>query len=89
MSDTKLTRQEAVASAVVFAGDEITAAWRQGPLSHIQLISTNKKYRALPRKLWDRILDTHLTAVQRYEPEFFDCDSFAASFLGIDRKSVV
>lgn len=80
---SSLTMAQAVAQSVVFTGDEVTAAWRQSPLAHLQLISTNKRYRALPRKVWNTILESHLTAVNRYEPDFFDCDSYAAAFLGL------
>ena len=80
----KLTMEQVVARAVVFTGDEVTAAWRQSPLAHLELISTNKKYRALPRDIWDAILATHLTAVKsRYEENYFDCDAYAAAFMGL------
>ena len=80
---TDITRDDAVKAAVVFSGDEVRAAWAQGPAAHLDFVSTNKQYRALPRNVWDEILSLRLTPADRYEPEFFDCDAFAAAFMGL------
>ena len=81
MSDT-LTKDSVVAKATVFTGEQVRDAWSKSKLSHLQFISTNKKYRALPQAVWDQILATHFT-VHEYVPEFFDCDAFAAAFMGL------
>ena len=74
-------RQAALTTAVVFTNAQIRTAWSQSDLSHLQLISTNKNYRALPRKMWESILALHLT-LHPYETDFFDCDVFSAVFAG-------
>ena len=75
------TKADAIAAAVVFTSDQVTDAWGESELSHLQLISTNKKFRALPKTNWDAILALHQT-IHQYEEDFFDCDSFAAVFVG-------
>ena len=65
----------------VFTGDQVREAWKNSDLSHLQLISTNKKYHAVDKKTWDALLNLHLT-LHPYEAEFFDCDSFSAVFVG-------
>lgn len=77
---SKITKEDVVNNAVIFTSDQVIQAWGQSELSHLRLISTNKEYRALPKRVWDRILDLHLTAVNRYEAELFDCDSFSLVF---------
>lgn len=76
-----VTKQDALKQATVFSGDAVRDAWNASPLSHLQLVSTNKKYRALPKKVWDAILALHQT-VHAYMPDFFDCDAFSAIFVG-------
>ncbi len=80
MSD--LNRDNVVKQAVVFDGDQVRDAWTKSKLSHLQFISTNKSYRALPKSVWDQILAEHLS-IHKYVPEFFDCDSFAAALMGL------
>lgn len=75
------TKQDALTQATVFDGDAVRDAWNASPLSHLQLVSTNKKYRALPKKVWDAILALHQT-VHPYTAEFFDCDAFSSVFVG-------
>ena len=75
------TKADAQSKAVVFSNEQIQAAWQTSDLKHLQLISTNKKYKGLPRATWDAILALHQT-IHPYTPEFFDCDSFSAVFLG-------
>lgn len=81
MSDT-LTKDSVVKQASQFTGQQVRDAWSKSKLSHLQLISTNKQYRSLPQSVWDQILATHFT-IHEYVPEFFDCDSFAAAFMGM------
>ena len=66
---------------VVFDDAQVTAAWQASDLGKLQLISTNAKYRALPKATWDAILATHFT-LHPYTPDFFDCDAFSAVFVG-------
>ena len=75
------TKADALSKAHVFTTEQVTDAWSNSELSHIQLISTNKNYRALPRQVWDAILALHQT-IHPYEVDFFDCDSFSAVFVG-------
>lgn len=75
-------KQDVLKNAVVFTDEQIREAWTKSKLAHLQLISTNKKYRALPTKQWDAILELHLS-VRKYVPEYFDCDSFAAALMGM------
>ena len=77
-----MTKDDVLKQAVVFSNEDITTAWGNSDLSHLQLVSTNKQYRALPQSTWDSILATHLTA-HVYVTDFFDCDAFAAAFLGL------
>ena len=74
-------KTDAVKAAVVFTADQVRSAWAQSDLSHLEFISTNKQYRALPLSDWDSILDLHFTE-HTYEPDFFDCDAFSAVFVG-------
>ena len=76
------TKADAVANAVVFTSEQVTDAWTKSELSHLQLISTNKRFRALPKAHWDAILALHQT-IHPYEVDFFDCDSYAAAFVGL------
>ena len=76
-----VTKEEAISKAVVFNNDQITKAWQVSDLKHLQLISTDKEYRALPKETWDAILALHQT-IHKYTPDFFDCDSFSAVFMG-------
>ena len=78
---SKETKADALSKAVVFSNDQIEEAWHQSQLKGLQLISTNKEYRALPKSVWQSILGLHAT-VHQYTPEFFDCDSFSAVFMG-------
>lgn len=66
---------------VVFTDDQVRDAWKNSDLSHLQLISTNKKYRAVDKETWDALLNLRLT-LHPYEAEYFDCDSFASVFVG-------
>lgn len=75
------TKSDTLKQATVFDGDAIRDAWNASELSHLQLISTNKHYRALPKKVWDALLDLHAT-LHPYEADFFDCDGFSAVFVG-------
>lgn len=75
------TKADALKQATVFDSDAVRDAWNASELSHLQLISTNKKYRALPKKVWDALLALHQT-VHPYEADFFDCDGFSAVFVG-------
>ena len=75
------TKADALSKSVVFDADAVRAAWRASELSHLQLISTNKQYRALPTAVWDAILALHET-VHPYTADFFDCDAFSAVFVG-------
>lgn len=79
---SQLTKDDVVKQATIFTGDQIRDAWHQTKFSLIQLISTNKQYRALPKSVWDSILAEHLT-VHEYVPEFFDCDAFSVAFCGL------
>ena len=76
-----LTKKEALAAAVVFSGDAVQAAWKASELKHLQLISTNKQYRALPMEHWNKALAMHGTE-HAYTPDFYDCDTFSAVFSG-------
>ena len=80
MSD--LNRDNVVKQAIVFTGDQVRDAWVKSKLSHLEFISTNKSYRALPKSVWNQILAEHLS-IHKYVPEFFDCDSFAAALMGM------
>lgn len=71
-----------VDQSFTFSGDQIRDAWHKSKLSLLQLISTNKEYRALPKKVWSSILAEHLT-IHKYVPEFFDCDAFSVAFCGL------
>ena len=75
------TKADAVGAAVVFTSEQVTDAWGTSDISHLQLICTNKKYRALPKTHWDAILALHQT-MHPYETDFFDCDSYSAVFVG-------
>ena len=66
-----ITKEKAVAAAVIFSGADIMSAWKKSKLSHLQLITTNKRFRALPRAVWDQILDLHQT-IHPYETDWFD-----------------
>ena len=79
---SQLDKDSIVKQATIFTGDQIRDAWHKTKFSLIQLISTNKQYRALPRAVWDSILAEHLT-VHEYVPEFFDCDAFSVAFCGL------
>lgn len=79
--DEVITKDSAVAAAVVFTSEQALHAWGQSTLRHIQLISTNKQFRALPKAKWDEILAKHDT-MHPYEVDFFDCDSYSAVFVG-------
>lgn len=74
-------RNDVLKHAVVFTSDQITTAWTNSPLSHLQLISTNKQYKALPTLIWKAILHLHLS-LHEYQQDFYDCDSFSLSFAG-------
>lgn len=78
---TAPSKSEILSSAVVFDNDAVTAAWKSSELAHLQLISTNKQYRAIPKAMWDAILATHLS-IHIYAEDFFDCDAFSAVFVG-------
>lgn len=73
------TKADAVAAAVTFTSDQVMAAWQQSELSHLQLICTNKNFRALPKANWDAILGLHQT-VHPYETDIFDCDAYSLCF---------
>ena len=77
-----LNKDDLIKQATIFTGDQVREAWSQSKLKQLQLISTNKKYRALPQKAWRQVLAEHLT-IHEYVPEFFDCDGFAAAFMGL------
>ena len=78
-----LTLDDAVKAAVVFDSDQVTSAWQKSDLSHIQLVSTNKQYRALPSETWQQIFAMHHAIHQpKYTAEFYDCDAFSAVFMG-------
>lgn len=77
-----LNKDDIVKQATTFTGDQIQDAWHSSHLSLLQLISTNKEYRALPKSVWDSILAEHLT-IHEYVPEFFDCDAFSVAFCGL------
>lgn len=77
--DDVITKDSAVAAAVEFTSDQVLQAWSQSKLGHLQLISTNKNYRALPMAEWNEILGLHQT-VHKYEEDYFDCDSFSLVF---------
>ena len=81
MSDN-LTKDDVVKQASVFTDAQVRDAWTKSELQHLQFWSLNKSYRALPEKVWDQILAEHLTK-HEYVPEFFDCDGFAAAFMGL------
>ena len=76
-------KAEILKSAVIFTEDQVKDAWSKSEFSHLQLISTNKKYRGLPRDEWDAILATQFTVANRYEPDLFDCDGFSCAFMGL------
>ena len=76
-----MDKKEVISQAVIFTGEQIQDAWTKSKLKDLQLISTNKKYRALPKSVWDQILAEHLS-LHEYVPELFDCDAFSASFMG-------
>ena len=78
----EFTKQDALKNAVVFTGEQVQDAWSNSKLSHLQLISTNKKYRGLPRKIWDAILGLHLS-IHEYIPDLWDCDAFSCAFMGL------
>ena len=78
---TAFQKSDALHLAVVFDGDAVQTAWADSELSHLRLISTNKRYRALPRHTWDLILAQHRTE-HAYEEDFFDCDAFSVVFVG-------
>ena len=78
---SKETKADALSKAVVFSAEDIRTAWQKSKLGKMALISTNKEYRALPKKVWEAILDLHQT-LHKYTPEFFDCDAFSAVFVG-------
>lgn len=77
MSD--ITKETAIAASAVMTAQQVTDAWKQSELKHLQLISTNKHYRALPTQTWNDILARHQT-VHPYTADFFDCDSYAVVF---------
>ena len=77
-----LNKDDIVKQATVFTGDQVRKAWSQSKLQKLQLISTNKQYRALPKKVWNQILAEHLS-VHEYVPEFFDCDAFSMAFAAL------
>ena len=76
-----VSKEDAVKASVTFTGHQVSSAWMQSKLSHLQLVSTNKKYRALPKTTWDLILGTH-PVVHVYEAEFWDCDAYSAAMVG-------
>ena len=76
-----ITKESAVAAAVEFTSDQVLQAWEKSELKHLQLIATNKRFRALPKAQWDAILELHQT-IHPYETDWFDCDSYAAVFVG-------
>lgn len=67
---------------VVFTDAQIREAWSKSLLRHLQLVSTNKFYRALPTGVWTAILELHMT-LHAYRAEFYDCDAFSAAFSGL------
>ena len=73
--------KDAADQFVVFTTEQVSEAWANSELSHIQLISTNKNFRALPTKTWDALLAMHLT-IHKYETDFFDCDAYSIVFCG-------
>ena len=78
---TPITKPEVLKHAVSFDADTVRAAWQASPMSHLQLISTNKRYRGLPQQVWNAILAQHET-LHPYEADYFDCDAFSAVFVG-------
>ena len=79
---SNLNKDDIIKQATVFTGDQVRKAWSKSKLSKLQLISTNKKYRALPKKVWNQILAEHLS-IHEYVPEFFDCDAFSMAFAAL------
>lgn len=77
-----LNKDDVIKKAVVFSDEDIQKAWQKSELNHLQLVSTNKKYRALPKEIWDSILAEHLS-IHKYIPEFFDCDSYSSALMGM------
>ena len=75
-----MKKSDVLEQASTFTGDQIRDAWSKSKLMHLQMISTNKSYRALPKSMWDSILAEHLS-LHEYVPEYFDCDAFATLFM--------
>ena len=76
-----LDKAAVLKKVVVFDSASVTAAWGSSALSKIPLYSLDKEYRALPKSVWDEILETHLS-LHPYETDFYDCDGFSAVFMG-------
>ena len=76
-----LTKEVVLSHASVFEADKVMEAWKTSSAGHLQLVGLDKKYRALPKDIWDEILDEHLT-VRKYVPDFLDCDGFSSIFMG-------
>lgn len=69
-------------NAVIFSAADITTAFNNSELSHLQLVTWDTRYRALPHNIWQNILDICGTSVKQYQTDFYDCDDFAITFAG-------
>ena len=76
-----LKKADILAKAVVFTNEDVQKAWQSSELNHLELVSTNKKYRALPKDTWTSILNEHLS-IHEYVPDFFDCDAYSVVLEG-------
>ena len=75
--------QEKVASqAQTVTYEDVAEAFAQSPLKRLGLRMLDGELRALPSKLWRRILDFSQVDAIEYVPEIMDCDKFARIFVG-------
>lgn len=74
-----ITKEQAIAKAVVFNADDVVRAWNVSPLNHLQLWALDSKYRAVPEEVWETMLETHFSE-NDYEGTWYDCDDFSLVF---------
>lgn len=61
---------------------KMQAAWAAGPLSHIQLILLDEKFRAVSEDSWNDILPACSDKMLTYQKDWADCDDFSIVFCG-------
>ena len=61
---------------------ELRDAWKQSELRPLGLWYLDSRFRALPAKVWKKVLAYDTLDRSRYKSEHFDCDNFAVCLAG-------